>query len=85
MAIGARSQSARTYLEKHLDKFPDSKYNTCLFMKKSYTCQTVLNTHISFACPILFNVVQDISKALLLIWNILTPGSGPWLEPGLSN
>ncbi|KAK2141807.1 hypothetical protein LSH36_1037g00075 [Paralvinella palmiformis] len=23
MAIGARSQSARTYLEKHLDKFPD--------------------------------------------------------------
>ncbi|XP_064613150.1 proteasome subunit alpha type-1-like [Liolophura sinensis] len=24
MAIGARSQSARTYLEKHLDKFPDS-------------------------------------------------------------
>lgn len=24
MAIGARSQSARTYLEKNLDKFPDS-------------------------------------------------------------
>lgn len=23
MAIGARSQSARTYLEKNLDKFPD--------------------------------------------------------------
>jgi 20S proteasome subunit alpha 6 len=24
MAIGSRSQSARTYLEKHLDKFPES-------------------------------------------------------------
>ena len=23
MAIGSRSQSARTYLEKHLDEFPD--------------------------------------------------------------
>lgn len=26
MAIGARSQSARTYVEKHLDKFLECKY-----------------------------------------------------------
>ena len=28
MAIGARSQSARTYVEKHLHEFPDCEYNT---------------------------------------------------------
>lgn len=29
MAIGARSQSARTYLEKHMNEFPDCKSPTC--------------------------------------------------------
>ena len=28
MAIGARSQSARTYLEKHMDEFLDCKFRT---------------------------------------------------------
>ena len=36
MAIGARSQSARTYLEKFLDVFPDCKYETSMFKVHSF-------------------------------------------------
>ena len=38
MAIGARSQSARTYVEKHLDKFLD-----CMYI--SIIIRDVLTTH----------------------------------------
>ena len=47
MAIGARSQSARTYLEKHLDEFLDSKYLLQCFSKKKLQLRFI---EIHFQC-----------------------------------
>lgn len=60
MAIGARSQSARTYLEKHLDKFPDSEYYKHAHSDTENSTRVFLE---GLHCRVLSLLIFDVSRS----------------------